>query len=881
MTDHDPWAGLNRIFRLPLGSRLVKSEVDDELRFHLEERIEELVAAGLSPADAERIARERFGNVRRVRAQLRTMDGKAARRRELGELVYDVLRDVRHVLRSLGKAPGFVVVAALTLALALGATTLIFSVVNGVVLRPLPYDDAGRLVRVFETAPGRSGELRSIAHPTLDAWGDLRAFEGIALYGPWSLDLAGTERAEQLRGAAVSTGFFATLRASPAAGRAFTREEHQPGGPRVIVLTDGLRHRLFGDATALGETLNLGGEPFTVVGVMPPGFAYPAGAEFWVTTGLDAEWDARRARHLSAIGRLRPGVDVAGATADLLRVEASLAEQFPEAYTGYGIQVTPLHEQIVGPVRKPLLLVLGAVSAVLLIACANVANLTLARSAGRRREFAVRAALGAGAGRVARLVVLENLVLAVIGGTAGIFAAGLGLDAMRGFLTERLPRIAEVSLDWRVVGVAAGVTLLAGLLVGLAPVFQAFSPDLQDQLKEGGRSQTSARGHTRLRGALVIAQTAMALVLVTSAGLLVKSFTRLMAVDPGVRTEGVLTFGLGLSGERRGDAAHIVEFYRRVRESLEAIPGVERVGLASRLPLSGADHSNSFRLTEDPPDQQRSAQDRAVTPGYFRALEIPVRGREFTETDRADGAPVVIVNESFARQYFPGRDAVGQRFTPSRAGRVSREIVGVAGDARQSGPDVPVEPEFYLPHAQDPWPWLSVVIRTAGDPLALLRQVEEAVWSIDRNLPLTSVRTMDDLYSASVAPRRLGLALIGLFAVLAVVLAVIGAYGVMAYLVTERLPEVGIRMAVGATSGDVVRLVVGRGLRLAAIGIGIGLVGAAIAGRSLQGMLFEVRGQDPATLVAASAVLGAAVLLASFLPARRASRVDPVRALRG
>jgi putative ABC transport system permease protein len=615
---------------------------------------------------------------------------------------------------------------------------------------------------------------------------------------------------------------------------------------------------------------------------MPRGFAYPAGADFWVTTGLDHEFDARRARHLAAVGRLRTGVTLEAARADLLRVESALAGPYPESYRGYGVQVVPLHERTVGAVRTPLYLVLAAVGAVLLIACANVANLTLARAAGRQGEFAVRAALGASTARAARLVIMENVALATLGGTAGVLGAQLALDGLRALLAERLPRMADVALDMRVLGFAAAVTALTGLLVGLAPVTHVFSRSMYGHLRRGSRGPTATRRHTRLRGGLVVAQTAMALVLVTSAGLLVRSFAKLMTVDPGVRTAGVLTFHVGLPPAKAADRTHVVGFYHRLRERLQAIPGVQSAALASRLPLSGADHSNSFHLMDEvlEPGAERSAQDRAVSPGYFRTLGIPVRGREFSDADAPDGAPVAIVNRAFARRYFPGQEAIGAWFVPSRAGGMPRQIVGVAGDARQFSLEAPAEPEFYLPHAQDPWPWVSVVVRGAGQPLALTRSVEEALWSLDPGLPLTDVRTMDDLRAASAAPRRLALTLVALFAALALTLAMVGTYGVTAYGIAERLPEVGLRVALGANAADVRRLLVGQTLWRSGVGVGLGLVGAGAAGRVLQGMLFGVNGWDPVALASAAGLLGGAAVLASYLPARRAARLDPLEALR-
>ena len=797
-----------------------------------------------------------------------------------------LLQDLRHTFRSLRMNPGFTAAVVLTLALGIGANTAIFSVVNAVLLRPLPYVEPDRLVRIFETAPGRPDELRSIAHPTLDDWDrpdGLRSFEGIALFGPSTLAFGTDGRPEQLSGATVTAAFFPILRATPALGRTFTPEEYRPGGPRALVLSDGLWRRRFGaDRDVVGKTLTLDGESFTVVGVMAPMPLYPPAAEFWTTTALDAEFDARSARHLSAIGRLKAGVSLAAATEELTLVQRRLAERFPKNYAGYGMRVMELRDRIIGSAGAALLVLFAAVGVVLLIACANVTNLALARAAGRRREFAIRTALGAGGTRIARQLIVESLVLAGAGAIVGLLGAAWALEAFRVLGADSIPRAAEISLDGRVLAVTAIIAIATGLIVGLAPLSRVLAADLQTQLKEGGRSQTAAHGHTRLRSGLVVGQTAMAVMLLAAAGLLIRSIERLASVDSGVRTEGVLSFNVGLLPARAGNPTHVVSFFRELRERIAAVPGVAAVGLASRLPLSGDDHSNSFRLMGEVPEpgRERSAQDRAVSPGYFHTLGIPVRGREFSDADAGGGLPVVIVNQEFARRFLPGTDAIGSQFIPSRAGGVPRLIVGVAGDARQFGLDTPAEPEFYIPHAQDPWPWLSVVVRSTVEPQSLVPALERAVWSLDRGMPVTAVRTMDELRAASLAPRRLNMLLLGVFAAVALALAVIGTYAVMAYVVSERAHEMGIRMALGARPAEVLRLVVGRGLRVGGLGVALGFAGALAAGQALRRLLYGVSATDPVTLLAVALVIGLAVFVASYLPARRAARVDPMIALR-
>jgi putative ABC transport system permease protein len=544
--------------------------------------------------------------------------------------------------------------------------------------------------------------------------------------------------------------------------------------------------------------------------------------------------------------------------------------------------VIPLLERIVGPVRRALWVYLAAVGVVLLIACANVANLVLARVAGRARELAVRTALGASRLRLARQLAVEHLALGLGGGAVGVGLAYWSIEALRLAGSDRIPRWEDVAIDARVLVLTLSLAVLTGLATGLFPVIQATRAQVYTALRAGGRSLTSGARQHRVLNALVVAQTALALTLLVSAGLLIRSFQRLGGVDPGVRTADVLTFHVGLPPARTGDRTSVTAFYRSLRERLAAIPGVTSVATASRLPLSGDDHSSSFRLEGEAPTpgQQHSAQDRAVSPAYFRTLGIPLRGRDFSESDGAGGPPVVIINQAFARRFFPGTDPIGRRFLPRRAGGVAREIIGVAGDARQFGLDIEPVPEYYLPHAQDPWPWVYVTLRSAVPRAALVSAAERAVWSLDPDMPVTEVRTMDQLRATSVAQRRFNLVLLGVFAAVAVLLACLGTYGVMEYAVTERTHEVGVRLALGARRGDVLRLVLGRSFRLASAGVAVGLVGALVASRGLGSLLYGISATDPLTLAVAVSALACAALLATLLPARRATRVDPVEALR-
>ena len=795
-----------------------------------------------------------------------------------------LLHDLRAAARSALRSPSASAIVVLTLAVAIGANALAFGLVQGVLLRPLPYPQPDRLVRLWETAPAGPDELRSIAHPTLAEWQrSLRSFEAIALFGPWEADLGGEGRPELLAGAMVSRDYFRVLGVAPAQGRAFVEAETRPGGPRAVLLADGLWRRRFGaDPAIVGRTLVLSGEPFGVVGILPAGFAYPKGAELFVSTAVDHEYDRASARHLSAVARLREGVGLEQAASELQALAGALGERLPETHRGYGLRLFPMREWIVADARPALGVLAAVVAAVLLLACANVANLMLHRALRREREIAVRTALGASAGRLVRLVLAERRQGQALGAALGLALAAGGLRLLRAFAAERFPRLDEVSLDARVVLFTAALAGLTGLLAGLLPALHALSPKVRAVVASGGRTASAGAPRMRMRGALVVAQTAIAVSLLVVAGLLLRTLWGLASAEPGLVTERVLAFEVSLPSARQEDDPFVVEFYRRLHERLAAVPGVEGVAFASRLPLSGEDHSNSFRFPGEPEEaaRERSAQDRAITPGYFHTLGVPVRGREFLGSDGPAGPAVAMVNATFARRFFPGRDALGQWFVPTRAGGVPRQIVGVAGDTRQAGLDVAVEPEFYLPHAQDPWPFVHVVVRSAGEPRALLPALERAVWSLAPDMPLVRVRTMEEMEGATLAARRFNAAVLLAFAALALALATVGAYSVMAYMVGERRREMGIRLALGARPAELQRATLGDGLRLAAAGVTLGALGAAAASRGLRSLLFGVSALDPATFAAVVALVVAALGLASLLPARRAAGVDPVVVLR-
>ena len=795
------------------------------------------------------------------------------------------LTDLRQSMKLLARRPGFTLLSVLTLGLGLGTATGTFSIVNGVLLRPLPYPSPDRLVRIYETAPAaQGGGLRSIAIPTLSVWEkELGSFEHVALYGPTSFDLTSGDRPVRLDGAAVSRSFFRVMGVQAIIGRTFSAEEDRPGGALTVILSHGLwQDRFGGDPAVVGQSVRLDRAQFTVIGVMPPDFAYPARAGFWVSLASDHEFDAVAARHMSGLGRLKPEQTLTSATADLIRVEQLLARENPRSYADYGVQLIPLQERLVGEVRPALRILAGAVGLVLLIACVNAANLLLARSAARRREMALRLALGARRSRLARQLVLESVVLFGLSGTLGLGLAALIVRAARSLGNQILPLADLIRLDWPVVAFALTLAAVTGLASGLFPALQASAAAPRAALGDGSRSGSGPRAH-RARAVLIVAETGLTAMLLVAAGLLLRSLQRLNAVDPGFPTERMLIFGLSLPAGENLQAVSIVAAFDRIRERIEAIPEVEGVALGSRLPLSGDDHSNSFHLAgaSGGPADVLSAQDRAVSAGYFRAMGIPVlRGREFTSRDGPGAPPVIVINQAFAQRYFPGVDPIGRRMRPTRAGNLEREVVGVVGDARQFGLDVPAEPEFYLSHGQDAWWFMNFAVRTSTDPRRLIGQVEEAVWSIDPELPLADVRTMAEMTAEGGARRRLAAFCLTAFAVMAYILAAVGLYGVIAHAVTQRTPEIGIRMALGASAGGVAGMVVRQGLRLVGLGAAIGLILAIPFSQALRGLLFGVTGTDPITYLAIGLLLPGVGLIAVLVPARRAMQTDPAIVMR-
>jgi len=798
-------------------------------------------------------------------------------------------QDIKYGVRMLVKSPGFTVVAVLALALGIGANTAIFSVVNGVLLRPLPFPEAERLVWFDGVNPARGITESSLSMPDYLDWrSQVDAFESITAFVEGSAILSGEDaEPERVPRGVVTANFFPTIGVNPVQGRALLPEDELRGSEPVAVLSHGLWQRRFGaNPNVVGSKLTLSGRSVTVVGVMPAGFDYPAKAQLWMPLKTDADDERRDNRYLQALARLKPTATLAEAQAQIDTLSGRLGQQYPETSGGWSARLTGLQEWTTRSIRTSLLLLLGAVGFVLLIACANVANLLLARAAARRKEIALRTALGAGRRRIIRQLLTESLLLASSGGVVGLALSLFLTDLLVAISPADVPRLDEIGLDARVLGFTVGVVCLVGLLFGLAPALQASKTDLNDALKEGGRSSTEGRGRNRVRALLVVSEIALSLLLLIGAGLLIKSFVLLRDVNPGFDAENVLTMRISLPAARYTEPQQQANFYRELTERVSALPGVEVAGATVSLPLGGSNFSvgRSF-VREGRPLATENSLDAdyfVATPDYFKTMRIPVKaGRAFTERDTVETPPVVLVNETLARRVFPGEDPIGKRLTVWRDEQFAREIIGIVGDVKSSRLDAETGSQIYVPYAQDAaWGGLSLAVRTKGEPEMLAAGVRGAVRAIDKNLPVYDIKTMDDVLSASVANNRLVVLLFGVFAMFALLLASIGIYGVIAYSVAQRTHEIGIRIALGAQRTDVLGLVVGQGMVPAVIGVIIGLIGAFAVTRIMQGLLYGVSATDPAVFVGVSLLLMIVALTACYIPARRATKVDPIIALR-
>jgi len=798
------------------------------------------------------------------------------------QMLDSLLQDLHFALRALRRSPGFALVAVLTLALGVGANTAIFSVVNGVLLRPLPLREPERLVAVGEAAQGGGPRDYSVTSPGsfFDWQRQVRSLR-IAGFTGSEGTVTGRGEPERLVGANTVGGLFEVLGVRPLLGRTVELSDEDPAAERVIVLSHATWQRLFGgDRGAVGRTLTVNGTPRTIVGVMPPSFRFPDGAtEFWVPSRFEPEFRANRDQYfIQVVGRLAPGATLDGARAELATVAERLRRDWPLYNGELGIVAFPLQETIVEGVRTRLLVLMGAVAFVLLITCANLGNLLLARSAGRRREIAVRRALGAGQGRIARQLLTESVVLALAGGAAGLLVGRAFLALLLAAqATTNLPRADEIALDTRVLLFTLGVSLAAGLLFGSLPVWQLGRARSSEALREGTRGSV---GQQWARRALVVSELALAMVLLTGAGLLLRSFALLQRVDPGFRADRVLTFDVA---QRRDGGAH---FFPASVERIRALPGVRSAAVVSQLPVTGRGIGAWFNRLDRPAGTEKPNGEayRVVSPEYFATIGLPLkRGRLLGDGDRRESAAVVI-NEALARKYYPNEDPVGKEVylgAPDNRLFDRGTIVGVVGDTRDAGLGADPLPTVYIPLAVMPdWPAFSYVVRTAGEPAAVAAAARDAIRALDPNLPVRNVRTIDAVLAESVAPSRWSTTLLGVFAAVALVMAALGVFGVLSFLVTQRTRELGIRIALGAAPAAVRRMVVGQGLGLVAAGLALGLLGAVALTRLMKSLLYEVSPTDPLTYAGVAAVLVAIAALASWLPARRATRVDPVVALR-
>ncbi len=802
-----------------------------------------------------------------------------------------IWNDVRHAVRVMAKSPGFTLIAVLTLALGIGANAAIFSVVNAVLLQALPYPHANRLV--FLTEHSVQVPTMSISYPDLQDWERQNTvFDPLGAMQSDGFVLTGAGRPEQLRGINASAGFLPVLGVHPILGRLFDKADDRPGARPVALLSYSLwQGRFGGDPSVIGRALDLNGQSWSVIGVLPASFRFFLPADVFVPLGLKADQMQNRGNHpgIVAVGRLRPGITMEQAHAQMETIMMRLAKQYPNSNTGVTAAMMSLREAYysrLGGLPTALWVLLAAVGFVLLIACANVANLLLARGAGRERELAVRVALGAGRGRLARQMLTESLLLALVGGGTGLVLGAAGMNALTAMIPSELRASVNISLDWRVLLFLFAITVLTGVIFGLAPAIRASRTNVNESLKEGGRAATTGTGHERYRKVLVVSEFALGLVLLVASAMMVRSFYRLLEVNPGFRVSNVLTAPVNLPAEKYSKPAEINGFYRDVLARIQALPGVEAAGAIMPLPLTGNGWQTSFYVEGSPvpkPGEAPFSDYHMVTPGYFPTMGPRLlRGRLFTAADTHDVPPVAIVSRSFAERYWHDEDPVGKRM--KIGGLDSKQpwttVVGEVADTKQYGLGKKTKIKFYIPAAQSPNNYMDLVIRAKGDASALTSSVRDAVLAVDSQQPISGVHTMQSFLDQDVSGQRLSATLLSLFAALGLVLAAIGIYGVTAYTVSLRTHEIGIRMALGASRSEVMRMVVGAGARLALIGVGVGVLMGLALMRLASSLLYGVTASDPAIYALAALVLGAVALAACYVPARRAMNVDPSTALR-
>jgi putative ABC transport system permease protein len=857
-----------------------EQEMDDELRFHLEKQIEQNVARGMSAKEARYAALRQFGNVGALKEDCR--DARGIR------VIEELAQDLRYGLRQLRRNPGFTIVAVITLALGIGANTAVFSVVNNVLLQPLPYRHPERLVSIWQTYQGYTDVPAST--PNVYSWRtQSHVFKEIAAYRvERSFTLTGQGEAKWLQGTYITSNFFRTLGVAPYLGRGFDASEDQPGARPEVVLTHALWAGVFhSDPGIVGTIIDLDGKGYTVVGVMPTSFRFPKWADVWLPLGQMGkdELISRVYHPLSVIARLISGVSIQQAQMEMATINSRIQLQYPKTNKGWGVQVVSLHQQLVGTAQEALLILLAATGFVLLIACANVANLLLARAAGRQKEVAVRKALGASRARLIRQMLSESIVLALGGGGLGVTLAEGGLKLLPAFGREAIPQIHPTQLDTKVLAYTLITALITGILFGLAPALKSGRVNLVSSLKAGTRSSAGGFRSGSMRNILVVAQVGLALVVLIGSGLLLRTFGRLLNVDPGFDVHNVLTARVSLLDPKYSAGGQQEVFYRQLLDKTTELPGVKAVGFADVLPLSGeSDFKTRFAVEGhrlSPGETFPVAEVRIVYPGYFKALRIPlIHGRLFTNADFARSSVLpVIINRHLAEHFFHSEDPIGNKINAGPEGPSPSwvRVVGVIGDIKEFGLASRTEYAMYFCGSNSE---MYLVVKTASSPLSLAGPVRNVVAKLDKAVPVSDVMTMQQRLSASLARRRFSMVLLGVFALIALTLAAVGISGVISYSVARRTHEIGIRMALGAEKNDVLRMVIGQGLKLALIGAAIGILGALVLTRFLSSLLYGVKPTDPLTFVAVSLILLAVALAACYIPARRASKVDPMVALR-
>lgn len=873
--------------RALLKKRALEEELNEEMRYHLEKQIELNISDGMSPQEARLAALKSFGGLEQSKEQCREARGT--------RYIEEFWQDLRFGARLLWKSPTFALVAVLTLAFGIGANTAIFSVINSVLLRPLPYKDPERLVVVWEHNRTRGKMQNVISAANFLDWREQNTvFEQMAAFHSGQANLSGVDSPEEVNLQIVTSNFFSILGTEVIAGRAFQPDDEKSDAARVAILSYGFWQRRYGsNPEIIGKAIGLSGEAHTVVGIMPPDFNFymkqydftGKHADIWLLRTFTPDMRVRRGRFMMSIARLKAGVTLAQAQAEMHTIGSRLEQQYKDFNAGWGINVVPLQEQLVGDMRPVLWTLFAAVGFVLMISCANVANMLLARAATRQKEIAVRAALGASRRRIVRQLLTEGILLAGLGGTLGLLLAIWGVKLLPALKPSAWYEMHSITINYQVLAFTLVVSVLTGLAFGLFPALRSSHPNLNETLKETGASGLGSRRNSRVRSALVVGEVAIALILIVAAGLMVRSFMQLLSTNPGFNPKNLFTANVMLPMTKYGKETERITFFRQAVEKINTLEGVRSASAIAFLPFAGPGSATSFLIEgrpAPPPDQKLTTEVRVIDRNYFRTMEIPLlKGRVFHEQEAIEDKQVVIISEALARQYFPNEDPLSKKLVINmKEKNPPCEIIGVVGDVKHAGLDAETRPMAYWPHPTLAFPFMTLVVRTESDPVSIAGAVQGAIQTIDREQPLANIRTMEERMADSVARTRFTMLLLTIFAAMALVFAAVGVYGVISYAVTQRQREIGIRLALGASQRDILRNVIGQGLLLSVLGIAIGIAAALVLTRLLTSLLFGVHALDPFTFAVAPAVLVGVALVACYLPARQATKVDPLIAIR-